>query len=262
MDELILRVLLGGAGIALVCGPLGCLVVWQRMSYFGAALSHAALLGIALGFLLHIDLKIAILGVSLIVSLCLLSLSRLQQYSVDTLLGVLAHVSLALGIITLSLMPNIRIDMMSYLFGDILAINWQDVLWIYTGGIIAFVLLMRIWNSILALTLHRELALVDGINEPRTRLVFLIIMSIVVAISMQLVGVLLVVSLLIIPAATARNFADSPEQMAVFASLFGLFSMLSGLVVSFQIDTPTGPSIVLAAGLFFALSLFVPARST
>lgn len=255
MDEFILRALLGGAGIAVVSGPLGCLVVWQRMSYFGAALSHAALLGIALGFLFHIDLKLAMLGITLLTSLLLLGLRNYRQYSSDTVLGVLAHLTLALGMIVLSLLPGLRIDLMAYLFGDILSISWRDILWIYLGGALMLGVLAFSWSSVLTLTLHRELALVDGINETRTRLVYLVLLSFMIAISMQLVGVLLIVSLLIIPAATARRFSHTPEQMALIAILAGLISVAAGLWGSLRFDTPAGPSIVLAASILFGLSL-------
>lgn len=256
MDEFVLRALLGGAGIAIVSGPLGCLVVWQRMSYFGAALSHAALLGIALGFLFQIDLKLAILGVTLMTSLLLMGLQQIRQYSSDTILGVLAHLTLALGMIVLSLLPGVRVDLMAYLFGDILSISWRDIFWIAAGGVVVLAALALIWRSILSLTMHRELALVDGVNELRTRLIYLLLLSFIIAISMQLVGVLLIVSLLIIPAATARKFSSSPEMMALMAIFFGLFSVVTGLWGSLYFDTPAGPSIVLAASILFIMSLF------
>jgi zinc transport system permease protein len=262
MDEFILRALIGGSGIAVISGPLGCLVVWQRMSYFGAALSHAALLGIALGFLFHIDLKLAMLAVTLLTSLLLIGLQHNRQYSTDTVLGVLAHLTLALGMIVLSLLPEVRIDLLAYLFGDILSISWQDILWIYAGGILVLGALAFIWRALLSLTLHRELALVDGINESQTRFIYLILLSFIIAISMQLVGVLLIVSLLIIPAATARNFATSPEQMAILAMVTGLISVTAGLWGSLQFDTPAGPSIVLAASILFTLSLLRRRGST
>jgi zinc transport system permease protein len=256
MDEFVLRALLGGAGIAIVSGPLGCLVVWQRMSYFGAALSHAALLGIALGFLFQIDLKLAILGVTLMTSLLLMGLQQIRQYSSDTILGVLAHLTLALGMIVLSLLPGVRVDLMAYLFGDILSISWRDIFWIAAGGVVVLAALALTWRSILSLTLHRDLALVDGVNELRTRLIYLLLLSFIIAISMQLVGVLLIVSLLIIPAATARKFSSSPEMMALMAIFFGLFSVVTGLWGSLYFDTPAGPSIVLAASILFIMSLF------
>ena len=259
MDDFILRAMIAGAGIAILSGPLGCLVVWQRMAYFGAALSHAALLGIALGFFFSLDLKLAMLSITILSSMLLMLLSRYRQFSSDTILGVLAHVSLALGIVVISLLPNIRVDLMAYLFGDILSVSLEDILWIYAGGALALAVLATIWRPILSLTLNRELALVDGIDESRTRFIFLILLSFVVAISMQLVGVLLIVSLLIIPPATARKFSRSPEQMAGLAVLAGLISVGLGLWASLVFDTPAGPSVVLSSGILFSLSLLKPA---
>lgn len=258
MDDFILRAFVAGAGIAILSGPLGCLVVWQRMAYFGAALSHAALLGIALGFFFSLNLKLAMLSITILSALLLMMLSRYRQFSSDTILGVLAHVSLALGIIVISVLPGIRVDLMAYLFGDILSVSMEDIFWIYGGGTIVLGVLAMIWRPILALTLNRELALVDGINESGTRFLFLILLSFVVAISMQLVGILLIVSLLVIPPATARKFSSSPEQMAGLAILAGLISVGLGLWASLAFDTPAGPSVVLASGLLFSLSLLKP----
>ena len=260
MDEFIVRALLGGVGVAIISGPIGCLVVWQRMSYFGAALSHAALLGIAMGFFLQINLTLAIFISSAVIATLLLLLSRNKAYSTDTLLGVLAHASLALGIILLSMLPEVRVDLMAYLFGDILSVGWQDIIWIYLGGLLSLAILAWIWNPILSLTLHRDLAISSGENESLIRFIFLFILSFIVAISMQVVGALLIISLLIIPAATARKFANSPEQMALIACGVGVMSVLIGLWCSLRFDTPAGPSIVLAASFLFALSLSRPSR--
>ena len=253
MDDFLVRALLGGIGVAILCGPLGCLVVWQRMAYFGAALSHAALLGIALGLFFRLNLQLAILLVSLAVSVLLMLMSRHRFLSVDTVLGILAHGSLALGLVLLTVLPGLRLDLMGYLFGDILAINLRDILWIYLGGVVILAALVKIWRPLLSLIIQRELALVDGINENRLRAAFFVLLSVVVAVAMQVVGVLLIVSLLIIPAATARYFANSPEVMALLATLFGIGAVTGGLGLSLALDTPAGPSIVVIGGGVFAV---------
>ncbi len=255
MDDFLIRALVGGIGVAVVSGPLGCLVIWQRMSYFGAALSHAALLGIALGLLFEINLTLAILFIACGVSVLLLLMEKLRLLTSDTALGILAHTTLALGLVVLTLMPTVRTDLFAYLFGDILTITWTDILWIYVGGISVIILLINIWRPLLSLTVQRELALVDGANESRVRFIFLILLSIVVAVSMQVVGILLIVSLLIIPAAAARRLSRSPEQMALLASVIGSVAIFLGLLLSLTWDTPAGPSIVLVASSLFILSL-------
>ena len=253
MDDFLARALLGGIGVAVICGPLGCLVVWQRMTYFGATLSHAALLGIALGLFLKLNLQLGILLVSLAVSLLLVLMSRHRFLSSDTVLGILAHGSLALGLVLLTVLPGVRLDLLGYLFGDILAISRPDILWIYLGGLGVLVTLAKIWRPLLSLIIQRELALVDGINEHRMRAVFFLLLSLVVAVAMQVVGILLIVSLLIIPAATARYFANSPEIMALLATAFGIAAVTGGLGMSLFLDTPAGPSIVVVGAGVFAV---------
>lgn len=256
MDELILKALLGGIGVALVCGPFGCLMVWQKMSYFGATLAHSALLGVALGLFMEVNLQATVVAVCILVAAMLLIMERYTVIHADTALGILAHSTLACGILVLSVMPSIRIDLMSYLFGDILSIRWQDIYWISVGGGVTVILLSRIWRPLLSLIVQRNLALVDGVKEGRIRFFFLILLSIVVAIAMQIVGILLVVSLLIMPAAIASRFAKSPEQMAILSGLIGVLCVCSGVYVSLYWDTPAGPTIVVIASLIYLASLF------
>ncbi|NKB77098.1 MAG: iron chelate uptake ABC transporter family permease subunit [Gammaproteobacteria bacterium] len=261
MDDFLIRALIGGIGVAIISGPLGCLVVWQRMTYFGAALSHAALLGVALGFFLEINPALSILLVSILVSCLLLLMERYHQLASDTTLGILAHGALAIGVIILGLMPTLRIDLMSYLFGDILTIDWKDVIWIYLGGVTIMLILALIWRPLLSLIIQKELALVDGIKETRIRVAFLFLLSISIAVSMQVVGILLIVSLLIIPAAAARRFSTSPEQMAIFSIVVGVTSVVLGLWMSLGFDTPAGPSMVFSASVIFGFSFLAKKRN-
>ncbi len=262
MDDFLVRALLGGIGVAILCGPLGCLVVWQRMAYFGATLSHAALLGIALGLFFQLNLQLAILLVSIAVSSLLMLMNKRPFISADTILGILAHGALALGLVLLTVLPGVRLDLLGYLFGDILAITRADILWIYLGGLGVLLTLIKIWQPLLSLIVQRDLALVSGVNENRMRAIFFLLLSLVVAVAMQVVGILLIVSLLIIPAATARHFAKSPETMALLATLFGIIAVTGGLGMSLVLDTPTGPSIVVVGvGVFAVCSLwFVSGR--
>ncbi len=255
MDEFILRALIAGLVVAIFSAPLGCLVVWQRMAYFGAALSHAALLGVALGFILGLNLQLAILLVSILISLILLILQRYDSIGNDTILGILAHGSLAFGLLVLSLMPTLRIDLMGYLFGDILTIGWQDIGWIIAGAVVITVVLRKCWHPLLSTIIHPDLATVDGHEKGKLQLVFLLLLSVAVAVSMQVVGLMLVVSLLIIPSATARPFSDSPEQMLWRTMIAGTASVLSGLWMSLTLDTPAGPSIVASASVLFVISI-------
>ena len=255
LDDFVLRALLGGLGVAALAGPLGCFVVWRRMAYFGNALAHSALLGIAIGVLLSLDLTAATLGVCLAFAGTLVLLQRQRQLATDTLLGILAHVALALGLIALGALESVRVDLSAYLFGDVLAIDRGDLLWILLGGAAVLLALLALWSPLLAATVHQELAQAEGVATGRVEAVFMLLMALAVAVGMKIVGILLIVSLLIIPAAAARQLARSPEQMALLAAAAGMLAVALGLGASLAWDTPAGPSIVVAAALVFFLSL-------
>ncbi len=254
LDDFLFRAVLGGIGVAIVAGPLGCFIVWRRMAYFGASLAHSALLGVALGILLGIDLTIGIAAASICLALLLVVLQQQHQLPTDSLLGILAHAGLALGLIVLSFFEALRVDLLAYLFGDVLAVTVSDLAWIYGGGALALAALFAIWRPLLAMTLHEELARAEGVPVVAVRLILMLTIAIVIAISMKIVGILLIVSLLIIPPATARAFSRTPEQMALFAVVAGILAVVAGIGSSWQWDTPAGPSIVVAATALFALS--------
>ncbi len=258
--DFMLRALAAGIGVALVAGPYGTFVVWRRMAYFGDTLAHSALLGVALGFLLQVDPMLAVMLVCLLVALLLFFLQRQQRLPSDTLLGILSHSTLSLGLVAIAFMEELRIDLLAYLFGDILAVGNRDILLIYASAIIALGLLMLLWRPLLAITLHEDLARVEGVRVDLVQLSFSCLLALVVAIMMKVVGLLLITSLFILPAAAVRRLSRSPEQMAVLAVLAGALSVSGGLYGSWQFDTPAGPSIVVAATLLFALLQLFPAR--
>lgn len=253
MDPFLWRALLAGIGVALVASPLGCFVVWRRMAYFGDTLSHGALLGVALGFLLGIDVLAGIVATCVAIALLLLLVQQ-RGLPTDTLLGILSYSSLSLGLIAVAAIPSLRVDLMSYLFGDILAVRDSDLIWIYGGGAGVLVALVAIWRPLLAITVHEDLARAEGVNVALVRLVFMLLIALVIALAMKVIGILLITSLLIIPAATARRFARTPEQMAAAAALLGCVAVAGGLALSLALDTPSGPSVVVAAALLFAAS--------
>ena len=255
IDDFILRALIAGIGVALVTGPLGCFVVWRRMAYFGAALAHGALLGVALGLLFRIHLQIGVVVVCLMIAALLVVLERGRRLAADTLLGILAHGTLAFGLLAVAAIEDLRIDLMAYLFGDILAVDGYDLAWIYGGGLVALAVLCVIWRHLLAITVDDELARVDGVPVVAVRLAFTLVIALVIAVAMKIVGVLLIVSMLVIPPAAARRFAATPEQMAVIAAIMGCLAVAGGLAASAAWDAPAGPAIVAAATVLFFLSL-------
>lgn len=259
-DDFFLRAILAGVGLALTTGPLGCFIIWRRMAYFGDTISHSALLGVALSLLFQLNLTLSVFAVAALVSILLLFLQRRQALSADALLGILSHATLAIGLVIVAFMSWVRIDLIAFLFGDILAVSRSDVAMIWGGGILVLAAIAWLWRSLLASTVNPELAEAEGLNPERAKLFFMLLMAVVIAIAMKIVGILLITALLIIPAATARRFAATPEMMAVFASLVGAVAVVGGLFGSLHYDTPSGPSIVVAALGLFIISLLPLAR--
>jgi zinc transport system permease protein len=255
-EPFLLRALLAGLGLALVAAPLGCFVVWRRMAYYGETVAQAGLIGIAAGLALSLNLTMSVLIVTLIVSSLLVLLSRQQMVPFDSLLGLLAHTALAVGVIAASLVRGPQLDLMAFLFGDIFAVTVSDLKWIYFGGAAALIALLFVWRPLLALSVHEDLASAEGVPAGRAKLVFVLVLALVVAIAIKIVGVLLTIAFLIMPAAAARPLSETPEQMALFAAIFGSLSVALGLFLSVTFDTPGGPSIVLMLALFFAAAIF------
>lgn len=255
MPDFLLYALLSGLGVAVVAGPLGSFAVWRRMAYFGDTLAHSALLGVTFGLLLDINLNFAVAFGCLLLALLLVALQQNRFLATDTLLGILSHSTLALGLVTVSLFSQSRIDLLAYLFGDILSANLVDVVTVWLISLIVIGLLIWLWRPLLAITVHEELAQVEGVPVTAVRTALMLLMALVIAIAMKVVGVLLITALLIIPAAASRRLSHTPERMAVIASLLGSISVAVGLLASFLWDSPAGPSIVLAATCLFILTL-------
>jgi len=255
LDDFFLRALLAGIGVALVAGPLGCFIVWRRMAYFGDTMAHSALLGVALSFLLGTSLTAGVFVIAALVSVALLLLERRGTLSTDALLGILSHSTLAIGLVMLAFMSWVRVDLMGFLFGDILAVSDVDVLLVWAGGAVVLAGVVALWRPLLAATVSTEIAEAEGLRPERARIAFMLLMAAVIAIAMKVVGILLITALLVVPAATARRFAATPEAMAVLAALIGAVAAVAGLAGSLAWDTPSGPSIVVAALVLFLASL-------
>ncbi|MFK4825518.1 iron chelate uptake ABC transporter family permease subunit [Paenochrobactrum sp. BZR 588] len=255
LDDFFTRALIAGIGLAITTGPLGCFIIWRRMAYFGDTMSHSALLGVALALFFNINMILGVFLVALSISVVLLLLQRKQSLSSDSLLGILSHSTLALGLVIVAFMTWVRVDLMSFLFGDILSVSRTDILFIYGGGAVVLAILAFLWRPLLASTVNEDLARAEGMNPDLSQTVFMILLAVVIAIAMKIVGILLITAMLIIPAATARRFATTPEKMAIIASVVGSLAVTAGLFGSLHYDTPSGPSIVVAAFGIFVLSL-------
>ena len=261
MTDFILRALLAGLCIAAIAGPLGSFVVWRRMSYFGDTLAHSSLLGIALGILLDIHLQLAVILGSVLFAVLLILLQRNKSLSTDTLLGILAHSTLAFGMLILALSDAVQINLVGYLFGDLLTVSTSDLWWIAMTTALLGIVLQKYWGQLLAITVHEELAQVEGVPVSRLHALMVIMVALLIAVSMKIIGVLLITSLLIIPPAAARRYAKTPEQMAAGAGVTGCLAVCGGLLMSLYLDTPAGPSIVVTASVFFLISYLAPSLS-
>ncbi|MGH1462458.1 MAG: zinc ABC transporter permease subunit ZnuB [Neptuniibacter sp.] len=259
MADFLLFALLGGLGVALVAGPLGSFVVWRRMAYFGDTLAHSALLGVSIGFMLEINLNFAVIFCCVALALILVAMQKQRMVATDTLLGIMAHSALSLGLVAVAVL-DIRVDLMAYLFGDLLAVGTEDLLWIYLGGALVLLLLKLLWQPLLAITINEDLAQVEGVNVPLIRLILMLLIAVVIAIAMKIVGLLLITSLLIIPAASARRLARTPEQMACGAAVVACLAVLGGLALSWHFDTPTGPSVVVISLCLFLCLYAIPSK--
>lgn len=256
LDDFFVRAVLAGCIIALIAGPFGCILVWRRMAFFGDALAHSALMGVAMAFLFQLNLTLSIMIVGAIVSFNLLLLQRQKVFGSDAILAMLSHVLLALGLVGIALMGNARLNLNNILFGDILSVSRFDIVVIGLLGVGLLIGLYSIWRAIFAITVDEHLSIAEGIDVGRVNLVFMLMLSLLVAVCLKLVGVLLVTALLIIPALAVRPFSPHPEAMAGLSSLAGAAAVIIGLLASLHLDTPSGPSIVVAAGGVFALLFF------
>jgi zinc transport system permease protein len=255
LEPFLLRALLFGLGLAAVAAPLGCFVVWRRMAYYGEAIAQAALIGVALALALSLDVTAGVLIVTLALSGLLLLLGRQRVVPFDSLLGLIAHAALAAGVILASLANGRQPDLMGFLFGDILAITDADLVWLLLGGAGAMAALVAVWRPLLSLSINEDIAAAEGTASDRVRLVFVVILALVVAIAIKIVGALLTIAFLIMPAAAARPLARTPEQMALIAAVLGMVAVAAGLMLSLAWDTPAGPSIVIVLAGLFAVSI-------
>lgn len=255
MYDFLISAGIAGIGIALLCAPLGSLVVWRRLAYFGDTLSHAALLGVALSAAFSFTTPFyGILLSAVAISLLLLWMEHKTRLPSDTLLGILAHGSLALGIVVVSMLPSFRADLYAYLFGDILGASTTDIIRIYAMGVVVLAVTAWRWRPLLMSTIHEDLAAVDGIHVARERMIFTLLLACVVALSIKIFGVLLITAMLVIPPASARPFAHTPEQMVAVAALNGTLAVIGGLLASLWWDIPAGPMIVLVSVMLFILA--------
>lgn len=250
------RALLVAMLLAPLCALLGVFVTARRMSFFSDTVAHSALAGVAVGLWLGMpDPTWAMLAVSLLVAGLILWLKERTQLLTDTIMALLMSSFMALGVVGFSLLKGFRGELHRYLFGDILSVSTNDV-WLAGAAAIAVGGgVFRLLNALTLLTVQEDLAHVGGHSVRGLNYVFVILLTAVVALSIRLLGIVLVTSLLVIPPATARNLAGNFRQHLGLSLLLGLLGGLGGVAASYQFDLPCGPSIVLVCAALFMLSL-------
>ena len=254
-DDFFIRALVAGVGIAIVVGPLGCFVIWRRLSYFGDTLSHSALLGVTLAYSFSLNISLSVFIISAVVALLLINLQKRTKLAGDSLLGLLAHSTLAIGLVLIGFLSYIRFDLMGLLFGDILAVTIEDIALVWVGGFVILGILYFIWKSLFSATVNYDLSAAEGMKPEVSNFIFTLLLGGVIALSIIMIGALLITGLLLIPAATARNISNSPNQMVFLATLVGIISVIAGLFTSLELNTSSGPTIIVVALILFIVSL-------
>ena len=261
-EPFFLRALAAGIGLAVIAAPLGCVVVWRRMAYFGETIATASLIGIALGLALQANLTVAVLLTATAVALLLIGLGKQTVIPMDSLLGLLHHAALAAGIIATASPKGPAVDHVGYLFGDVLSVTGEDLWWVYGGGVLVLAALATLWQPLLRISIHQELAAAEGVPTERVRMAFTLLLALTIALAMKIVGALLAIAFLIIPAIAARSFASTAERMAILAAGIAAASVVAGLALSATYDIPSGPAIVLVMSACAVVSLGWGARHT
>lgn len=245
-DDFFTRALIAGLGVALIAGPLGCFVVWRRLSFFGDTLSHGAILGVALALALQVNIMLGVFVVAVLLALLLLLAQRKTALASDAILSLLSHGALSMGLVAIALMSWLRVDLQGLLFGDILAVSKSDIAAIYGGGILVLSMLAWQWRGLLAATVNRDIAFAEqsssGLSPAKLDLLFILMLALVIAVSVKIIGVALMTALLVIPAGAARTLSRGPVAMLLMSAAMGCLAVIGGLFLSLRLDLPAGPS--------------------
>ena len=258
--------------LAVIAGPVGCLIVWRRMAYFGDAIAHSALLGVALGLFIGFAPNMGVALICAIFAVLLVYLQHRRKLSIDTLLGILAHGALALGLLLVfwsaletghnthngsnhSIDPHTLLEI--YLLGSLENISMNQNIILIVGASLIAITLKLIWEPLILMTLNIDLARAEGVPTLRLQYIMMGIMTALVVMGLQITGVLFITSLLIMPAAAARQISTTPEKMILWAIIFAFSGVLTGYMASHEAHLPPGPSIVSALTVIFIISFLI-----
>lgn len=255
----LVRALVGVVILAIVTALLGVFVVLRRMAFFGDAIAHSSLAGIALGLLFGIDPTVGAIVFSLLVAAGIVAVGNKKTLAFDTVIGVFYAAAVALGILLIGEL-RLRADLLGFLFGDILALRTIDVWIIAILGCAVVALVVWATKPLVQIAFAEDLARVSGIPVSAYEYLFMLLLALVVALGIKVAGVILIGPLLIIPAASAKNIAVNFKSMLLFSIGFGILSSVVGLFASYRFDIAAGPTIILLAAFMFLLTLVLRSK--
>lgn len=259
LEPFLLRAIAAAVGLAVVAAPLGCIVVWNRMAYFGETVAQASLIGVVLALALQLNVTLGVMLTTAAVAGLLILLQRQKLVPIDSLLGLTHHGALALGVIGAAQLQGPQVDLMGYLFGDVFAVTDLDIAWIVAGGAVVLGIVAWLWQPLLRMAVHDELARAEGVSAGLVRGLFTLLLALAIAMAIKVVGILLAIAFLIVPVVAARPLAATPEQMVVLTAATSVVSVLAGMALSVWLDAPGGPAIVLVMAIAAGLSLVLAA---
>ncbi|QQT59244.1 zinc ABC transporter permease subunit ZnuB [Acinetobacter johnsonii] len=250
--QLLLPAWIMGTLLVFLTAPLGCLMLWRRMSFFADTMAHGTLLGVAIAGAMALPLwmGVAFIAGLLVAILWILHDPRLPN---DALLALCSATLLCSGLMFIQHIPSLRPELLSYLFGDLLTITWADLPVFATVIVLALAVLYKSWQAQIQIAIDPDMAVSEGVSAKWQRLIFMLLLALFTILALRAVGSLLMGALLVIPALTARLLAHSPKQMVIWAFVIAQIGVTVGLWSSAGLNTSTGLSIVLAMSILFAL---------
>jgi len=251
------KAFIAGIFIALTCSSLGLFLVLRKMSLIGDGLSHASLGAIALGLFLGIYPFYIALPIIVIMSILILKISEKTKIYGDSIIGMISAFGISVGIILASISNGFNVDLFSYLFGNILSINNNEVILSIILSLIVLIIIYLFYWDLFSVTFDEEYAKTTGIKTNNINTLLAILTGITVALSIKIVGIMLISALLIVPAITALQFNQSFKKTFLIANIISVLSLLLGIIISFLLDLPTGATIVMVNIIFFSISFLI-----
>ncbi len=249
-----IKAMIAAIGVAFATAPIGVFVLWKRMAYFGDAISHSAIFGLGIATIIAVEPIYGIVFCAIIFCLLIFILGKQKLYSSDSIIGITSCSLLALGMILISIFPS-NINLENYLFGDLIILQNRDILMIYAVAVLSSVAILIWFPKLLLATINKDLAQISGVEVEKLELKFLLLTALVVACLVKIVGIFLITSMMILPAAIARNFSKTPTQMLFLSLLSSLIIMVGGLFAALFFNLPSSPSIIAFAALLLVVAI-------